>query len=339
MRGVDSSDAWPWCWHWGCGRRTRTREGRAGRRVPDGAVGGDGPRHPRRLPGRRPARGVLLDAFNAAPDVSNWVTAGNAMNTLAGKGISVAAPAGGAWSLYTNWEQDGSRQWETFLSDELPDWLAANKGLAPGGHGIVGAAQGGTGALMVADLPPRPLPVRRLAVGLPHPVGHHDRTAPSPPGWRSSAASTPATCGVCHSWAGGSGTTPTCTPVAGGQQHPAVGLQPGHADMQRPGRDDRLLRPGAGQQPVVLPALPRHRRPQRPLRLPDERQPRLGRAGRRSWRRCRANWPPPSGRQPGFELHRVPDRAAGTLEECSRRFGGRPWSRRRRCWWLPLRPC
>ena len=38
----------------------------------------------------------LLDAFDAAPDVSNWVTAGNAMNTLAGKGISVAAPAGGA---------------------------------------------------------------------------------------------------------------------------------------------------------------------------------------------------------------------------------------------------
>ena len=27
---------------------------------------------------------VLLDAFNGAPDVSNWVTAGNAMSTLAG---------------------------------------------------------------------------------------------------------------------------------------------------------------------------------------------------------------------------------------------------------------
>jgi S-formylglutathione hydrolase FrmB len=86
---------------------------------------------------------VLLDAFNAAPDVSNWVTAGNAMNTFAGKGVSVAAPAGGAWSMYTNWELDGSRQWETFLADELPNWLAANKGLAPSGHGIVGAAQGG----------------------------------------------------------------------------------------------------------------------------------------------------------------------------------------------------
>ncbi|MBO0884484.1 MAG: esterase family protein [Mycobacterium sp.] len=96
----------------------------------------------------------LLDAFNAAPDVSNWVTAGNAMNTLAGKGISVAAPAGGAFSMYTNWEQDGSKQWETFLSGELPDWLAANKGLAPGGHAAVGASQGGYGAMALAAFHP-----------------------------------------------------------------------------------------------------------------------------------------------------------------------------------------
>jgi S-formylglutathione hydrolase FrmB len=92
----------------------------------------------------------LLDAFNAAPDVSNWVRAGNAMNTLAGKGISVAAPAGGAYSMYTDWEQDGSKQWDTFLSNELPNWLAANKGLAPGGHGVVGAAQGGYAAAALA---------------------------------------------------------------------------------------------------------------------------------------------------------------------------------------------
>ncbi len=96
----------------------------------------------------------LLDAFNAGDTVSNWVTAGNAMNTLAGKGISVAAPASGAYSLYTDWEQDGSRQWETFLSSELPNWLSANKGLAPGGHGVVGAAQGGTGAMMLAEFHP-----------------------------------------------------------------------------------------------------------------------------------------------------------------------------------------
>src|ERR1700731_1425045 len=96
----------------------------------------------------------LLDPFDAGPDVSGWVTAGNAMNTLAGKGISVAAPAGGAYSMYTNWEQDGSKQWETFLSSELPDWLAANKGLAPGGHAAVGASQGGYAAMALAAFHP-----------------------------------------------------------------------------------------------------------------------------------------------------------------------------------------
>ena len=96
----------------------------------------------------------LLDPFNAAPDVSNWVTAGNAMNTLAGKGISVVAPAGGAFSMYTNWERDGSKQWDTFLSSELPDWLAANKGLSPGGHAAVGAAQGGYAAIALAAFHP-----------------------------------------------------------------------------------------------------------------------------------------------------------------------------------------
>jgi S-formylglutathione hydrolase FrmB len=96
---------------------------------------------------------VLLDAFNAGPDTSNWVGAG-AFKTLAGKGISVAAPAGGAWSLYTDWEQDRSKQWETFLANELPDWLAANKGLAPGGHAVVGASQGGTGAVTLATFHP-----------------------------------------------------------------------------------------------------------------------------------------------------------------------------------------
>lgn len=96
----------------------------------------------------------LLDAFDAGPDVSNWVTAGNAMGTLAGKGISVVAPAGGAFSMYTNWEQDGSKQWETFLTSELPDWLSANKGIAPSGNAVVGAAQGGYAAMALVAFHP-----------------------------------------------------------------------------------------------------------------------------------------------------------------------------------------
>jgi S-formylglutathione hydrolase FrmB len=119
--------------------------------VPSAAMGRDIPVSFR---GGGPHAVFLLDAFNAGDPVSNWVTAGGAMNTLAGKGISVVAPASGAWSMYTDWEQDTSKQWETFLSSELPDWLAANKGLAPGGHGIVGAAQGGTAALTMAEFYP-----------------------------------------------------------------------------------------------------------------------------------------------------------------------------------------
>lgn len=119
--------------------------------VPSAAMGRD---IPVTYLGGGPHTVYLLDAFNAPDAVSNWVTFGGAMNSLAGKGVSVVAPAGGAYSLYTDWEQDGGRQWETFLSDELPSWLAANKGTAPGGHAVVGASQGGTAALSLTEFHP-----------------------------------------------------------------------------------------------------------------------------------------------------------------------------------------
>jgi len=119
--------------------------------VPSVAMGRD---IPVAFLGGGPHAVYLLDAFDAGDTVSNWVTAGNAMNALSGTGISVVAPAGGAYTMYTNWENDSSRQWDTFLTNELPDWLAANKGLASGGHAIVGAAQGGNAALILAAYRP-----------------------------------------------------------------------------------------------------------------------------------------------------------------------------------------
>ncbi len=119
--------------------------------VPSAAMGRE---IPVAFHGGGPHAVFLLDAFNAGDTVSNWVTAGSAANTTSGRGISMAAPAGGAYSLYTNWEQDGGKQWETFLSDELPNWLAANRGLAPGGHAVVGVSQGGTAALTLAEFHP-----------------------------------------------------------------------------------------------------------------------------------------------------------------------------------------
>ena len=160
------------------------------------------------------------------PDVSNWVTAGNAMNTLAGKGISVAAPAGGAYSMYTNWEQDGSKQWDTFLSSELPDWLAANRGLAPGGHAVVGAAQGGYAAMALACFHPDRFGFAGSLSGFLYPSdttmnGAILRACSNSAGW------TARRCGVPRSWAGGSGTTHGCTPtLLAAEQHPDLGVEP-----------------------------------------------------------------------------------------------------------------
>lgn len=118
--------------------------------VPSAAMGRD---IPVAFQGGGPHAVILLDAFNAGPEVSNWVGVGG-FDFFVGKGVSVAAPAGGAWSMYTNWEMDGSKQWETFLAEELPNWLSANRGTAPGGHAIVGASQGGTAAVTMAAFHP-----------------------------------------------------------------------------------------------------------------------------------------------------------------------------------------
>jgi S-formylglutathione hydrolase FrmB len=119
--------------------------------VPSAAMGGD---IPVVFLAGGPHAVFLLDAFNAGDQVSNWVIEGDAMNTLAGRGVSAVAPAGGAYSMYTDREMDGSKRWDTFLSRELPDWLAANRGLAPGGHAVVGASQGGYAALALAAFHP-----------------------------------------------------------------------------------------------------------------------------------------------------------------------------------------
>ena len=208
----------------------------------------------------------LLDAFDAGPDVSNWVTAGNAMKTLAGRGISVAAPAGGAYSMYTNWEQDGSKQWETFLSAELPEWLAANKGLAPGGHAVVGAAQGGYGALALAAfiLTGSASPVN---VGVCLSIGN---------GFRRCDPRGPATLRRCGRQRDVG--SPAVGPVemarplhspraAGPKRHAHMDLQSKDLDRRRPGLDVGRCRSGSGRQPNVLREVPIYRRPQRSLRF------------------------------------------------------------------------
>ena len=215
--------------------------------VPSAAMGRD---IPVAFQGGGPHAVVLLDAFNAAPDVSNWVTAGNAMNTLAGKGISVAAPAGGAWSMYTNWEQDGSKQWETFLADRAAQ--------------LAGRQQGPGARRARHRRVPRRAATAAMAMATFHPDRY--RFAGSLSGFltpSSTGVNGAITAGLAavrrrrhpqHVGPATAGPVEVARPecpcaAAGGQQHPAVGVQPDDADVQRPRRDDRLLRSGPGQQP------------------------------------------------------------------------------------------
>ena len=202
------------------------------------------------------------------PDASNWVAAGNTLNTFAGKGISAAAPAGGAWTC----RPTGGRT--AAAAGEVPG-RRFTAGLAPARSRprrarIVGAAQGGPGAPTWRRSTPT-VPLRRLAVGLPGPATTAS-TALSPPGWPSSAASTRATCGACHSSAGGSGTPEVHVQLLADNNTRLWVFSP-PAGVHRSRRDDRLLRHRPGHQPDVLSALPLDRRPQRALRLPRRRQP------------------------------------------------------------------
>ncbi len=190
----------------------------------------------------------------APPTSADWVTAGNAMNTLAGSGVSVAAPAGGAWSLYTNWEQDGSKQWETFLADRVAELAGGEQGpgaqrarcrrRVPGRHRRADAgdrstptASGYAGSLSGFLTPSAHLRERR---------DHRGHGAVRRGGHA-------ATCGARCSWAAGSGMTPTCTLQLLVDNNTRLWIfSPQTTTCSDARGDDRRLRSGPGQQPHVL---------------------------------------------------------------------------------------
>ena len=70
-------------------------------------------------------------------------------------------PVGGQSSFYTDWyspssfnKQTYTYKWETFLTSELPPWLAANKQVSPTGNGIVGLSMAGGAALILSAYHP-----------------------------------------------------------------------------------------------------------------------------------------------------------------------------------------
>jgi diacylglycerol O-acyltransferase/trehalose O-mycolyltransferase len=99
----------------------------------------------------------LLDGLRAQDDYNGWDINTAAFEWYKDSGLSVIMPVGGQSSFYTDWYQpakgkDGTftYRWETFLTQELPAWLAANKGVSPTGHAVVGLSEGGSSSLNLA---------------------------------------------------------------------------------------------------------------------------------------------------------------------------------------------
>lgn len=99
----------------------------------------------------------LLDGMRAEEETSGWDINTAAFEWYYQSGVSVVMPVGGQSSFYTDWYRPavGSAgtstfKWETFLTNELPAWLAVNKGVAPTGNAVVGLSMSGGSALTLA---------------------------------------------------------------------------------------------------------------------------------------------------------------------------------------------
>ena len=104
----------------------------------------------------------LLDGLRAQDDFNGWDINTAAFEWYYQSGVSVVMPVGGMSSFYTDWYQPAvgnggtwTYKWETFLTQELPGWLSANKGISTGGNAVVGPSMGGSAALILAAYHPR----------------------------------------------------------------------------------------------------------------------------------------------------------------------------------------
>ncbi|MBB2989758.1 diacylglycerol O-acyltransferase/trehalose O-mycolyltransferase [Mycolicibacterium iranicum] len=105
---------------------------------------------------------LLLDGLRAQDDFNGWDINTAAFEWFFESGVSVIMPVGGQSSFYADWYRPAKNRngtltykWETFLTNELPTWLAANRGQDPFGNAVVGLSMSGGAALTMAAYHPR----------------------------------------------------------------------------------------------------------------------------------------------------------------------------------------
>jgi diacylglycerol O-acyltransferase/trehalose O-mycolyltransferase len=99
----------------------------------------------------------LLDGLRAQDDFNGWDINTPAFEWYNGSGLSVIMPVGGQSSFYSDWYSPAcgkagctTYKWETFLTQELPAWLSANRQVKPTGSAAVGLSMAGSAALTLA---------------------------------------------------------------------------------------------------------------------------------------------------------------------------------------------
>ena len=103
----------------------------------------------------------LLDGVRAPEDLNEWDINTAAFGWYYQSGLSMVMPVGGH-GFYSDWYKPAcgnsgclTFKWETFLTSELPSWLAANRQVKPAGSAAVGISMSAAGALTLAAHHPR----------------------------------------------------------------------------------------------------------------------------------------------------------------------------------------
>lgn len=117
------------------------------------------------------AQGVyLLDGARAQDSRSAWTTDVQAAQVYdSSTNTTLVMPAGGASSFYTNWNGPAGAnttiKQETFLTQELPDYLADNFGVSKSGNAIVGLSMSAGPAVTLAEKHPKQFKVVQAMSG------------------------------------------------------------------------------------------------------------------------------------------------------------------------------
>ncbi|MGW5524968.1 alpha/beta hydrolase [Gordonia sp. NPDC003950] len=112
----------------------------------------------------------FLDGLGANPEYSTWSTADAGAVSSYSTGTNLVMPAGGAGEWMTDWQQaptgsDTALQWDGFVGDELPAYLAENFDVGTSNNAIVGVSMSGAPAVIIGLNHPKVFSVIRSYSG------------------------------------------------------------------------------------------------------------------------------------------------------------------------------